>query len=76
MTREQLQDELYALVVAAGGARRWETALPARAADHAARREVARLNILAEFDRLYAIAYGPRVNPVNTVNTVTEAPTP
>ena len=60
MTRVQLEDELYELADGESEANQWASAWPDRAAAARVRRDQSKLNILAEFDRLYAVAYGPR----------------
>lgn len=68
MNRFQLRSQIEDLANAAGDARQVDRkTYPHTYSDAMARLNEATLAILAEFDRLYAIAYPPRVNPVNTV---------
>lgn len=61
MTRDQLEQELHELMDAAGLARHVDRkTYPHTYSDSVARINEAKLAILAEFDRLHAIAYRPR----------------
>ena len=67
MTRGELQQELYELMDASNDVAYFNGVWPARAAEHKDRLDRSMLAILGEFDRLRAIAFGPRENGEESV---------